>query len=58
MHTYHSDGVMRFDGNYGAAVNYEPNSFGSPVNATAYHTLTPLLGTAPAGAVPISLLPR
>ena len=22
---------MRFDGNYGAAVNYEPNSFGGPV---------------------------
>ena len=31
MHTYHSDGVMRFDGNYGAAVNYEPDSFGGPV---------------------------
>jgi catalase len=22
---------MRFDGNYGGAVNYEPNSFGGPV---------------------------
>jgi catalase len=29
--TYHRDGTMRFDGNYGAAVNYEPNSFGGPV---------------------------
>lgn len=28
---YARDGVMRFDGNYGAAVNYEPNSFGGPV---------------------------
>ena len=31
MHTYHRDGLMRFDGNYGGAVNYEPNSFGGPV---------------------------
>jgi catalase len=31
VHTYHRDGVMRFDGNYGGAVNYEPNSFGGPV---------------------------
>lgn len=23
---------MRFDGNYGGALNYEPNSFGSPVD--------------------------
>jgi catalase len=30
-HTYHRDGTMRFDGNHGAAVNYEPNSFGGPV---------------------------
>lgn len=26
--TYHRDGAMRFDGNAGASVNYEPNSFG------------------------------
>ncbi|MBU0800671.1 MAG: catalase [Alphaproteobacteria bacterium] len=31
VHTYHRDGQMRFDGNYGGAVNYEPNSFGGPV---------------------------
>src|SRR5713101_5833380 len=31
VHHYHRDGVMRFDGNYGGAVNYEPNSFGGPV---------------------------
>ena len=28
--TYQRDGMMRFDGNAGAAVNYEPNSFGGP----------------------------
>jgi catalase len=28
----HRDGKMRFDGNYGGALNYEPNSFGSPVD--------------------------
>ncbi|MBD3337248.1 MAG: catalase [Candidatus Eisenbacteria bacterium] len=28
--TYHRDGSMRFDGNAGGAVNYEPNSFGGP----------------------------
>ncbi len=31
MHNYHRDGMMRFDDNGGAAVNYEPNSFGGPV---------------------------
>ena len=30
MHTYHRDGAMRFDGNGGGSVNYEPNSFGGP----------------------------
>ncbi|MES2696477.1 MAG: catalase, partial [Verrucomicrobiota bacterium] len=29
MH-YHRDGAMRFDGNFGGAVNYEPNSRGGP----------------------------
>jgi catalase len=28
---YHRDGAMRFDDNCGGAVNYEPNSFGGPV---------------------------
>ena len=28
--TYHRDGFMRFDGNAGGSVNYEPNSFGGP----------------------------
>lgn len=35
-HTYHRDGAMRFDGNGGAAVNYEPNSFGGPVQDPKY----------------------
>lgn len=30
VHTYNRDGAMRFDGNEGGAVNYEPNSFGGP----------------------------
>ena len=29
--TYHRDGFMRVDGNGGGAVDYEPNSFGGPV---------------------------
>jgi catalase len=29
--TYHRDGAMRFDGNGGGAVNYEPNSRGGPI---------------------------
>ena len=31
VHTYHRDGLMRFDSNQGGAVNYEPNCFGGPV---------------------------
>ena len=31
VHTYNRDGFMRFDENYGGEVNYEPNSFGGPV---------------------------
>ncbi len=31
VHTYHRDGAMRFDGNDGGAVNYEPNSRGGPI---------------------------
>ena len=29
--TYHRDGTMRVDGNFGGAVDFEPNSFGGPV---------------------------
>ena len=35
VHTYQRDGAMRFDGNAGGAVNYQPNSFGGPVEAPA-----------------------
>jgi catalase len=31
VHSYHRDGAMRFDGGGGGAVNYEPNSFGGPI---------------------------
>ncbi|MBN2171477.1 MAG: catalase [Candidatus Krumholzibacteriota bacterium] len=31
VNTYHRDGAMRYDGNGGGDVNYEPNSFGGPV---------------------------
>ena len=34
--TYHRDGSMRFDGNYGGAVNYEPNSFGGPTETSRF----------------------
>ncbi len=30
VHNYQRDGAMRSDGNGGASVNYEPNSFGGP----------------------------
>lgn len=32
VHNYHRDGAMRFDGNGGGSVNYEPNSFDGPVD--------------------------
>jgi catalase len=35
-HTYNNDGAMRFDGNGGSEVNYEPNSFGSPTQDPRY----------------------
>jgi catalase len=28
VHSYHRDGVMRVDGNHGATLGYEPNSYG------------------------------
>ena len=31
VHNYQRDGAMRFDGNNGGSVNYEPNSFDGPV---------------------------
>ncbi len=32
VNTYNRDGHMRFDGNYGSEVNYQPNSFHGPVD--------------------------
>ena len=36
VHTYHRDGAMRFDENGGIGPNYEPNSFGGPVEDHRY----------------------
>jgi catalase len=36
VHNYHRDGAMRFDENGGGSVNYEPNSFGGPVEDHAF----------------------
>ena len=36
VHTYNRDGAMRFDGNYGSAPNYEPNTFNGPAEDPAY----------------------
>ncbi|MGH7031084.1 MAG: catalase [Stellaceae bacterium] len=36
VNDYQRDGAMRFDGNGGASVNYEPNSFGGPVEDPAF----------------------
>jgi catalase len=36
VHNYHRDGTMRVDGNGLSAPNYEPNSFGGPVEDPAY----------------------
>ena len=32
VHSYHRDDHMRFDGNFRGAPNYQPNSFGGPVD--------------------------
>ena len=36
VHHYHRDGQTRFDGNFGRAPNYQPNSFGGPVEDARY----------------------
>lgn len=36
VHSYQRDGAMRFDGNGGGAPNYQPNSFGGPVDNPRY----------------------
>jgi len=37
VQTYNRDGHMRFDGNYGNQVNYQPNSFNGPIDDSKYH---------------------
>jgi catalase len=37
--SYHRDGAMRFDGNCGGGVNYEPNSFGGPTEDQKFKEL-------------------
>ncbi len=39
VHTYNRDGSMRFDDNGGSAPNYQPNSFGGPVDEHRYREL-------------------
>ncbi len=47
VHNYQRDGAMRFDANGGGAVNYEPNSFGGPVeDPSAKEPPLPLDGAA------------
>lgn len=36
FHSFHQDGLMRFDNNKGSAVTYEPNSFGEWKEQAAY----------------------
>ena len=36
VHHYHRDGQTRFDGNFGRAPNYQPNSFGGPVDEARF----------------------
>jgi catalase len=48
VHHYHRDGSMRFDGNFGPAPNYEPNSFGGPKEDPAYKELPIPLDGQPA----------
>jgi catalase len=47
VNSYQRDGQMRFDGNGGKAVNYEPNSFGGPTEVTVHKQASfPVSGVA------------
>ncbi|MBT6138033.1 MAG: catalase [Rhodospirillaceae bacterium] len=48
VHNYQRDGAMRFDDNGGGAANYQPNSFGGPVDDPAANE-PPLAITGDAG---------
>jgi catalase len=44
--TYHRDGAMRSDDNGGSSPNYEPNSFGGPIEDPRYiECPKPITGT-------------
>lgn len=36
VNNYNRDGFMRFDGNFGGEVNYQPNSFGGPIDSKQF----------------------
>jgi catalase len=36
VHSYHRDGAMRTDGNFGGAISYEPNSYGEWAEQSGY----------------------
>ena len=36
VYSYNRDGHMRFDGNYGGQVNYQPNSFDGPIDSVQF----------------------
>ena len=44
VHSYHRDGAMRVDGNYGATLHYEPNSYGQWQEQPDYRTPSEPLG--------------
>jgi catalase len=47
VHNYQRDGALRFDGNGGGSVNYEPNSFGGPAQCgCAQEPALDIAGTA------------
>ena len=47
VHNYQRDGAMRFDGNGGGSVNYEPNSFEGPIeDASAKEPAVQISGDA------------
>lgn len=47
VNSYQRDGQMRFDGNGGKAVNYEPNSFGGPTEVNEHKQASfPVSGVA------------
>jgi catalase len=44
VHSYHRDGAMRLDGNYGSTLHYEPNSYGQWEEQPSYQAPPERLG--------------